>query len=270
MLLLEYRRRLLSGGCVRIKVLGCSGAEFPGHNPPSFLLDDSIVFDAGSLTSVLSERAQLKIRHIFITHAHLDHVRDITFLADNIIISGRQQQVSIVSIPSVLDTIRQNVLNDKLWPDFTIIPNYESAVLGYRAAQAGKPIRLERYRITPIPVAHSVPAVGYLVENQEGKSLFYTGDTGPTPETWRRLGKRKLDVLIIETSFPNKLTDLAGKTGHLTASLLHEELLHLRELPKRIFITHPKPQYQKTIAAEIRKLGLRNLSMLKDGQSIRI
>lgn len=255
---------------MRLKVLGCSGAEFPGHNPPSFLLDESLVFDAGSLTSVLSERAQLKVKHIFITHAHLDHVRDITFLADNIIVSGRQQQVSIISIPSVLETIRQNVLNDKLWPDFTIIPNYESAVLGYRAAQEGKVVRMNGYRITPVPVMHSVPAVGYLVEDNDGKSFFYTGDTGPTSDTWKYIGKRQLDALIIETSFPNKLTDLAVKTGHLTPNLLREELLCLKELPKRIFITHPKPQYQKIIEAELKKLGFRNLSMLRDGQSIRI
>jgi len=260
----------LRGGQVKIKVLGCSGAEFPGHNPPSFLLDGSIVFDAGSLTSVLPERAQLKIKHIFITHAHLDHVRDITFLADNIIVSGRQQQVSMISIPSVLETIRQNVLNDKLWPDFTIIPNYESAVLNYRAAQEGKAIRLNGYRITPVPVVHSVPAVGYLVEDGEGKSLFYTGDTGPTPGTGQYLGKRHLDALNIETSFPNKLADLAVKTGHLTASLLRGELQGLKVLPKRIYITHPKPQYQKIIESEIRKLGLRNISMLKDGQILRI
>jgi ribonuclease BN (tRNA processing enzyme) len=255
---------------VRIKVLGCSGAEFPGHNPPSFLLDESLVFDAGSLTSVLSERAQLRVKHIFVTHAHLDHVRDITFLADNIIVSGRQQQVSIISIPSVLETIRLNVLNDKIWPDFTIIPNYKSAVLGYRAVQAGKALKVNGYRVTPIPVVHSVPAVGYLVEDHDGKSFFYTGDTGPTPDTWKRLGKRQLDVLIIETSFPNKLTDLAVKTGHLTANLLREELLSMKELPKRIFITHPKPQYLKRIKAEIKKLGFRNLSVLKDGQAIRI
>lgn len=254
---------------MRIKVLGCSGAEFPGHKPPSFLLDGSIVFDAGSLTSVLSERAQLKIRHICITHAHLDHVRDITFLADNIIVSGRQQQVSLVSIPSVLDTIRQHVLNDKLWPDFTIIPNYESAVLGYRAVQEGKAIQLNGYRVTPIPVQHSVPAVGYLVEGREGKSFFYTGDTGPTPDTWKALGNRQLDALIVETSFPNKLTEIAVSTGHLTAQLLREELLSMKKMPRRIFITHPKPQYQKRIEAEIRQLGFRNICILQDGQTIR-
>lgn len=74
---------------MKIKVLGCSGAEFPGHNSPGFLLDDKILFDAGSVTNVLHEKEQLEIKNIFITHAHLDHIKGIPFLADNVLSSGK-------------------------------------------------------------------------------------------------------------------------------------------------------------------------------------
>ncbi len=255
---------------MKIKVLGCSGAEFPGHNPPGFLLDDTMLFDAGTLTNVLNERAQLKIRHIFITHSHLDHIRDITFLADNLIASPARQKVSVVSIPSVLAAIKRNLLNDLIWPDFTMIPTVEKAVLGYREVRENRMVRFGDYRITPIAVNHSVPAVGYLVEEKTGKSFFYTGDSGPTPTTWKRIGKRQLDVLIIETSFPNRLAELARMTGHLTASLLRQELQKLEHLPRKIYITHPKPQYLRAIETELKKLGFRNLSLLRDGQTIRM
>ncbi|HDK41511.1 MAG TPA: 3',5'-cyclic-nucleotide phosphodiesterase, partial [Nitrospirae bacterium] len=33
---------------MKIKVLGCPGAELPGFGLPSFLLDDSILIDAGT------------------------------------------------------------------------------------------------------------------------------------------------------------------------------------------------------------------------------
>lgn len=79
---------------MKIKVLGCSGSAFPGHNPPSFLLEGTILFDAGSLTNVLDESDQLKIEHIFITHSHLDHVTGIPFLADNIIFGKEVAQGS--------------------------------------------------------------------------------------------------------------------------------------------------------------------------------
>ena len=77
---------------MKINVIGCSGAEFPGHNAPAFLLDEEILFDAGSLTSTLNEKAQMKIRNIFITHAHLDHIRSIPFLADNIVVGKKHTQ----------------------------------------------------------------------------------------------------------------------------------------------------------------------------------
>jgi ribonuclease BN (tRNA processing enzyme) len=57
---------------MRLRVLGSSGAELPGHRLPSFLLNGKILFDAGSLTNVLSAKDLLEIEHIFITHTHLD------------------------------------------------------------------------------------------------------------------------------------------------------------------------------------------------------
>jgi len=255
---------------MKIKVLGCSGAEFPGHNPPGFLLDDKILFDAGSLANVLDRKGQSKIKDIFITHAHLDHIRDISSLADNIIVEKRKQRVRIISISSVIKTIRKNLLNGSMWPDFTMIPDYENAVLKYIELKDGETIRINNYTITPYRVHHSVPAVGYLVESVNSKRFFYTGDTGPTDTTWKKIGDRKIDCLIIETSFPNKMRDLAKITGHMTPQLLKEELLKLRKAPDRIYITHPKPQHLKTIKAELQKLKINNLSILKDGETIRI
>jgi cAMP phosphodiesterase len=255
---------------MKVKVLGCSGAEFPGHNPPGFLLDEEILFDAGTLTSVLNEKEQARLKHIFITHAHLDHIRGISFLADNIIVAKRIQRVNIISIPSVIRAIKKNLLNDSLWPDFTMIPDYENAVLKYREIKAGATIKINDCEITPYKVNHSVPAVGYLVQGNKNKRFFYTGDTGPSDSTWKDIGNRKLNCLIIETSFPNKMRDMAVLTGHLTPQLLKEELAKIKHMPEHIYITHPKPQHFKVIKAELERLKLKNLRLLKDGQIIKI
>lgn len=87
---------------MEIRVLGCSGGEFPGSNAPAFLLDDEILFDAGSLTNVLDEQSQMKIKHIFITHAHLDHIRGIPFLADNIVTNNIDHRVNVLDRKSVV------------------------------------------------------------------------------------------------------------------------------------------------------------------------
>ena len=255
---------------MKINVLGCSGAEFPGHYPPGFLLDRKILFDAGTLNNVLGEKDQLKVKDIFITHAHMDHIREIPFLADNIIIGGWKQKVNIFSISPVIKDIKNNLLNSKLWPDMTVLPDTRHAVVGLNTLKAEQPHRIGDYTVTPFKVNHSVPAVGYLVENQKNRRFFYTGDTGPTDGTWRRLGEKHIHCLIIEVSFPNHMGDIAITTGHLTPLLLKRELSKIKIMPERIYITHLKPQFYKTIKKELQCLKVINLTLLKEGDMIQV
>jgi cAMP phosphodiesterase len=255
---------------MKIKVIGCSGAEFPGHNAPGFLLDDEILFDAGSFTSVMNEKEQFKLKNIFITHAHIDHIQSIPFLADNIVMGKKRIQIRIFSISTVVKMIKRHLFNDAVWPDFTIIPNPTDAILNLVNLRVAEPININGYTITPYKVNHAVPAVGYLTEDTKGKRFFYTGDMGPSPETWRRMADKKLDCLIIDVSFPNSMIELAKRTGHLTPKLLREELLTMKQLPGCVCITHPKPQYFKTIKKELDKLGIRNLRILKKEDIIKV
>jgi len=255
---------------MKIRVLGCSGAEFPERNHTGFLLDDEILFDAGSLTNVLDEREQLKIRHIFITHAHLDHIRGIPFLADNFIIRNWNHTVNILSIPPVLKTVKLSLLNRSVWPDMTVIPSPKNPVLNLVPLELNRSIKVNDYSITPYKVKHSVPAVGYLVEGPKNKSFFYTGDTGPSEMLWKKIGDKPISCLIIESSFPNRMDELAIKTGHLTPRLLQKELLKMKNMPEKIFITHLKPQVFKVIKRELEGLKIKNLTLLREGELIRI
>ncbi len=255
---------------MKIEVLGCSGAEFPGHYPPGFLVDGKILFDAGTLNSVLNEKRQLKIETIFITHAHMDHIREIPFLADNIIIGGWTHRVNIFSVLPVIRDIKKYLLNFKLWPDMTVLPDTHNAAIRLIALRTEKRHELEGYCVTPYKVNHSVPAVGYLVEDRRERRFFYTGDMGPTGTTWKRLGEKTIHALIIETSFPNRMEETARMTGHLTPSLLEKELQKIGRLPERIYITHLKPQFYKIIERELKGLRLKNLRLLKKGECIEV
>ncbi|NJD55906.1 MAG: 3',5'-cyclic-nucleotide phosphodiesterase [Nitrospirae bacterium] len=255
---------------MRIRVIGCSGAELPGHNIPAFLLDDVILFDAGSFTNVLDEKAQLGIKDIFITHAHLDHIRSIPFLADNIIVGKAGRKISIFGIPPVLSAIKVHLFNSAMWPDFTVIPHPHDAILNLVEIKLNRSLRVNSYAITPYKVSHTVPAVGYLVEHENGRRFFYTGDTGPSPRTWKHVGSRQLHALIIDVSFPNSMRDMALTAGHLTPELLREELDRIPFLPEQIYITHPKPQHRKVIEKELKHMKLGNLSMLRDGDIITV
>jgi ribonuclease BN (tRNA processing enzyme) len=250
---------------MRIRVLGCSGAEFPGYNLPGFLLDNKILFDGGSITNVLDKKSQLRIENIFITHAHLDHVKGIPFLADNIIIESRRHKVNILSVSPVIRTIKKNILNSSVWPDFTL-----KGILRLKALKFGQEIKIDGFTVIPFKVTHSVPSVGYLVEDNRKKRLFYTGDTGPSDKTWKKIGEKQIHCLIIEVTFPNRMEETAVRTGHLTPQLLRKELLKIGYLPEKIYITHLKPQYFKTIKTELHRLQISNLRVLRDGETIEV
>jgi ribonuclease BN (tRNA processing enzyme) len=255
---------------MRIKVLGASGAEFPGHNPPSLLLNDRILFDAGSLTHVLDLKDQLKIGEIFITHAHLDHITGIPFLAENIVFAKRKSPIRIFSIPPVVRAIKRHILNGSIWPDFSVIPNARHPILRLIELKTSHPIKIRGYSITPYEVNHSVPAVGYLVEDRKKRRLFYTGDTGPSKDLWRRIGETQLHCLIIEVSFPNRMERIAIQTRHLTPRLLKRELSKIKPMPERILVTHLKPKYAQAIQTELRTLRIKNLKLLRDEETIEI
>ncbi len=247
---------------MKLRVLGSAGAEFPDFRPPAFLIDEHLLLDAGTIGAVLTEEEQWRIQHLFITHSHLDHIRGIPALADNIIIKNLNHTVTVHSIQAVLSAMQNHLFNNIIWPDFTVLPSVENPVIAFNAIDTGIDYIVSDYRIRAIAVNHTVPAVGYRV-CQGATTLLYSGDTGPTEELWQYASG--IDALIVEVSFPNAMESMALLTKHLTSSLLKIELEKIEHLPKRIFITHPKPQYVDIIRSEVETLGLKQLELLHDG-----
>lgn len=254
---------------MKIRVLGASGSELPGHNLPAFLIDDNILMDAGTIGLALNSADQLKISHIFLTHAHLDHVKGLPFLLDNMTLTQSSNSVTIISGNDVLRDIKNNLLNDRLWPDFTRIPDGRNPALRFKTINPSRPLALNGCRIYCARVTHSIPAYGYIVE-RGGKAFAYTGDTGPTTLFWKKVSKHRVGCLVVEVSFPNSLTDLAVKSGHLTPSLLRKEIAKMDNVPSMIYASHAKPQYFNEIRSELRACASGNIEILKDGQVIKI
>jgi ribonuclease BN (tRNA processing enzyme) len=152
-----------------------------------------------------------------------------------------------------------------VWPDFA-----HKGILKLREIKTGQSMRIGDYTISAVKVNHSVPAVGYLVEGKEKRCFFYTGDTGPSGETWKNLESKEIHCLIIEVTFPNRMEETALKTGHLTPQLLKKEISKIKYAPEKICVSHLKPQYFKTIKTELQKLKMNSLRLLRDGETIKI
>jgi cAMP phosphodiesterase len=252
----------LSGGDVHLKILGSAGSEFPDYHSPAYLIDSSLLIDAGTICSVLPLSSQIQIKSVLISHSHLDHIKGLPFLADNIMISGGNKSIRLISTPEVLNAVRCHIFNNIIWPDFSIIPSKDQAVIEYLEVQAESEFELDGYSITPVPVNHSVPAIGFLIR-KNNSALIYTGDTGPTERIWQMA--ENISAIIVEVSFPNNMNDLAVLTGHLTPSLLSSELQKLKTLPPVILITHPKPQFRDLIISELNQLQFPGIKLMSDG-----
>ena len=112
-------------------------------------------------------------------------------------------------------------------------------------------VEIDGHEYEMIEVSHIVPAVGYRVEF-EGKSFAFSGDTSSNDSLWNNLNAHdNLDVLIVETAFPEALYDLALKARHYTPSLLVEDLKKLRHKPD-IYLTHLKPGAESQIIEEVK------------------
>lgn len=255
---------------MRIKVLGAAGSEVPGHNCPAFLIDGKILLDAGTIAVSLNIREEHSLGWILLTHAHLDHIKGIPFLLDNLVTRSTGNTITVLSGKDVLDDLKKNIFNDRIWPDFSRIPTPARPVLRYKSIGTARPMEIDGYKVTMEKVHHTVPAYGYIIEKTGNKSIAYTGDTGPTDRFWERMAAHDVKCLIVETSFPNRLEKLALTTGHLTPSLLEGEIAKMSRPPEKIFIMHLKPQFLQEIETEIQALEHDNIEFLKDGEVITV
>ena len=135
--------------------------------------------------------------------------------------------IDIYSILPVYEILNTNLLNGKVYPKFLGWPQ-ENPKINFTVVEPYQTEQIKNYSILPIPVNHSVPTVGYQITSPDGKVVFYTGDTGPDlAGCWGCIAPQ---LLIIETSAPDRFEAFYKKRGHLTPTLLKQELTSFREL----------------------------------------
>jgi ribonuclease BN (tRNA processing enzyme) len=253
---------------VRFQVLGCSGGELPHHRTTCFLVDGRLAIDAGALTASLPLKQLLKVDDVVLTHSHFDHVKDVPLLAD-LVVGRRRSPVRVHASTECARTLRKNVFNGKLWPDFTRIPSARSPALQVRAFSTRSAFRAGGLRFQPVPVRHPVESVGFVVSNARS-SFAISGDTGPTNAFWRLVNATPgLKALLVELSFPNELQRLADLSGHLTPSTLARELSKLDRGDLPILLYHLKPAYVGRLRREVAALRLPNVRILEVGDTFR-
>jgi ribonuclease BN (tRNA processing enzyme) len=255
---------------MKFRVLGCSGGQIPGRKLSCFLVDDSLLLDAGSVTSTLSLQAQQKIKHILITHIHLDHVWTLGTLADNLY-GQCKTSINLWSTAEIIEGLKKFFFNDHIWPDFTRLTDGSQPVPIMKLCRLGeeRPTQVGGHFVTAVRVNHVVPSVAFFVENK-AQTLLHVGDTGSTENVWSRAQKHvDLCAVVLEASFPNRLQEIADASRHLTPQTLAREIEKLGNDAVPILVTHLKPAFRREIIADLKKLKNPRLRILQDGDVLR-
>lgn len=224
---------------MQLRILGCSGGIGDGLRTTSYLVDDTILIDGGTGIGDLTLDEMRKIRHVFLTHAHLDHIAGLPLLVDTIF-QALKTPLPIHAQPETIEALQENIFNWKIWPDFSELPDESSPVMAFEPMSPAAPVTVEGLTFRMIPVDHTVPSTALYVTDGE-RSFCFSGDTGTNESLWAGLNEAgRLDFLLMECAFPNENEELARISKHYWPTQLAKDLQLLRHRP-RIGITHLKP-----------------------------
>lgn len=225
----------------------------------SSLVNDTIALDAGCIGFYRSAADQARVRHVFLSHTHMDHLASLPIFVENIF-EGRTDCLTVHASQDVLDCCQRDLFNDRIWPDFVALSQGDQPFLKLARLEAGQTVEVEGLRISAVAIDHVVPTVGYVVADDHS-AIGFISDTGPTDAIWDRLNAEpNLKAVFLETTFPNNLTWLATVSKHLTPGLTAAELKKLTR-PARAIIVHVKARYQTEVIAELHALALPNLEI---------
>jgi len=229
------------------------------------LVDHDVLIDAGSGVGDLTLDEMRGIRHIFLTHSHMDHFAFLPLLVDSIFESIKQP-ILIHAQPETISALEQHIFNWVIWPDFASLPTAEHPVMQFEPMTPGSVLALDDRRFEMIRVNHIVPGVGYRVETDRA-SFAFSGDTTTDDNFWQTLNSHdRLDLLIVEAAFANDELELSKKAGHYTPGLLADDLKKLQHRPE-IYLSHTKPGQEDKILQECRiAIGDRQIKRLFGGE----
>ena len=228
-----------------------------------------LAIDAGSLGLVGEPEEMARIREVLLTHAHIDHIATLPMWIEALL-SQQRAPVKVHGSGPTIDALRKHFFNNVIFPNFEGLTEADGrALMEFVEVGVGSEFELAGFQIKGFDVAHPVPTTGYSVTDGQAGVIF-AADSGPTEQLWEVASRSpNLRAVVLETSFPDWMGDIALSAGHLTPNLLKRELEKAPE-NVRILITHMKPAYRAEISRSISLLSDRRIEFLEPGADMEI
>lgn len=255
---------------VKIQLVGSSiGTTATRQHLTTYVINDSVAIDAGCLGLMVPVTAQRSVRHVLLSHTHIDHLATLPLFLDNVFQPGGDCP-QVHASGDVWSCLTTDVFNERLWPDLARVATEESSFYTPREMNSESPFAVAGLHITPVSVDHVVPTLGFLIED-DCSAIIIASDTGPTERIWELASqtpfRHKLRAVFLECSFPDSHEWLARKTAHLCPRLFAAEIAKLKPTPPFLTVAvHLKAGMHDAIVAELRQLSLPRFCLGEDGR----
>lgn len=223
--------------------------------------NDLLILDAGTgifaLAQTLLSQSPL-IAHILISHTHWDHIQGLPFFLPLLMANNE------IHIYGGLDPVTQQGIDRALteqlqYSYFPISQSQLKAKVIYHTLKPGETVQIGSASVTPTVLPHPVLNFGYRLEDNDGSTLFFTGDYEAPANPYRPneaeyastqefianknrevlTAMNGVDALIVDASYTEQEYVKKAGWGHSTYDM---GLKNAREASVRnLFFTHHEP-----------------------------
>jgi len=215
---------------LRVHFLGSGGSAVSAKRAcPCILIDESNLFDIGpgSLRNLRNSAIDpSRIRQVFISHLHADHISDLIPFLWAVQIDGRQEELAMYGPPGFKETFHT------LQGCMRTPPNFFKFPLSINELEFGEKIG----SVSTCATIHSIPTLAFRVDSS-GRSFCYSADTTYCPQV-AKLAK-DVDLFVHEATFLEDQASIAELTRHSTARVAGQ--VGREAAAKRLVLFHIPP-----------------------------
>ncbi len=254
---------------MKLKLVG-SSTEGAGDKQflTSLVIEDSVAIDAGCLGFAGEPKEQARIRHVLLSHTHMDHLASLPLFLENVY-SGTPSCITLHASASVCECLREHIFNGRIWPDFLTLGGPDAPFCRLEVLEDETTVEVGGLEVTPVELTHGIPTFGFIIATSDA-AIAVASDTAPTKRIWEIANRvDRLKAVCLDCSFPNSMDSLARLSYHLTPSLFATEIEKIRE-DARIFAVHIKPRFRRDVVRELEGLGISRLEISTPGREFEI
>lgn len=248
-----------------------------------FRINENVQIDFGPDVMAASMKHKIdmiNLKHILITHTHIDHLCLSELLLKEMVNGDNGQKINIyLSQNGYIWVMEQLELFRMGNSNFANSPIIKDKMIEFIPLEYYKIYEVEGLKIIPLKGAHygfgiSENSNNYLVTLENGRTLFYGVDTGyPLDETIEYLKEKHIDLLIIECTFAGNRSKEDKPFGHLdliSVIKVLEEFYNKGTIDSntKVYLTHINHKHHLTHALleeEVKKYSKFDIIVAYDG-----